>query len=367
MALTYYSNYINNIAQTPVQDWQDLMQASVDDTWNDTSTVRTLQGQISVGSTTYGNESLQLNSVLDPKTGDALGDDYRKIIYQNYEYNRLTPNKIGAANFNVRDNVGNYQYEVIEDENYLVRMSDRFLGKYYKFDDDTWLTINTDTKIGALATAILQRCNNTLQWYDSNGDLHNWACVFDRNLSSTGFDYGNKGVIEVNADTKIKVQRNEETDTIVINQRFMFDGHTFQVKQINNHISATYLELYMFEVQVQSNDDTATDIANVPPSETSAETDTSIVISPVVNTILQGDSQSFSVYKYANGVPTDTTFSLSLRGALENINYSIVQEDGNNFTITNLLQSQSPLIVKCTNDNDESDFIQITLMLGGLW
>lgn len=367
MTLKYYPNYLENMAQPPVEDWKELMQAAVDDTWADTSTVRTLQGQIAVGSTTYGNESLQLNSVIDPKTGDALGDDYRKIIYQNYDYNRLAPNKIGAADFNVRDNVGNYEYVVIEDENYLVRVSDRFLGKYYKFDDETWLTINTDTKIGAITTAILQRCNNTLQWYDSNGVLHNWACVFDRGLKSTSFDYGSKGVIEINADTKIKVQRNEETDTILINQRFMFDGHTFQVKQINNHISQTYLELYMFEVQVQSNDDTTTDIANVPASETSAVTDSSIMVSPVVNTILQGESQTFSVYKYLNGVATSTTFSLSLRGPFENINYSLVQEDGNTFTITNILQSKVPLTITCTNDNDSSDYIEITLMLGGAW
>lgn len=367
MALRFYTNYINNMAKSPVEDWMELMQAAVDDTWDDTSTVRTLQGQVAVGSTTYGNESLQLNSVIDPKTGETLGDDYRKIIYQNYDYNRLTPNKIGAANFNVRDNVGNYQYEVIEDENYLVRLSDRFLGKYYKFDDDVWLTINTSTKIGAITTAILQKCNNVLKWYDSSNNFHSWDCVFDRSVGSTGFDYGSKGVIEANATTKIKVQRNDETNLITINQRFMFDGQTFQVSQINNHISPTYLELYLFEVQVQSNDDVETNIANIPAVESSIETDTSIVVTPVINFLLQGESQTFSVYQYSDGVATNVTFSFSLRGALQNVNYTFTQEDGNTFTIENLLKSSTPLVIDCISNSDSSDHVEISLMLGGAW
>jgi hypothetical protein len=367
MALNYYQNYINNIAKAPSQDWQDLMQAAVDDTWSDTSTVRTLQGQLEVGGTIYGNESLQLNSVIDPKTGEALGDNYRKIIYQNYNNNRLPPNKVDADKFNVESNDGNYQYITVDGEAYLIRTSDRFLGKYYKFDGETWLTINTGTKIGALATAILQRCNNLLQWYDKEGNFHCWDCVFDRTLSSTGFDYGSKGVIEANATTKIKVQRNEETNLIEINQRFMFDGFTFQVKQINNHISDTYLELYLFEVQVQSNDDVENNIANVPSADSSETTDTSIMITPVINSLLQGESQTFSVYQYADGEPTATTFSFSLRGPLQNVNYTFMQEDGNNFTIENLLKSTTPLTITCTSNTNPNDFIEISLMLGGAW
>ena len=45
----------------------------------------------------------------------------------------------------------------------------------------------------------MQRCNNSLKWYDSNGVLHDWACVFQRSLSGTSFIYGSEGVPEVDA------------------------------------------------------------------------------------------------------------------------------------------------------------------------
>lgn len=338
MSLKFYKAYKNSIAKQPVEYWKELRQAAVDDTWFDTSTVNTVQGQTTQGKKTYACESVQLNSVINPSTGNALGDTYRKIIYRN------------LADAEITDDTAK---------------TNRFLGKYYKFDNATWLTINTSTNVGTLATAIVEKCNNWLKWYDSNNELHIWPCVFERTLPSTGFDWGNSGVAEVSSTPLIKVQRNAETDSIPINQRFLFDGHAFQVRQINNHISKTYLEIYIFEIQIQANDDLRSNIANTDGEITPFTNET--VLSPDIDKILQGDTEEFSVFKYINGVKAEDTYNIEVSGPIDGVNYEFEIINGNSFTIRNLLESSTPLVITCTNIEDSSDIIEKQILLGGLW
>lgn len=338
MALEFYNAFRNAFDGEPANYWQELRQAAVDDTWFDTSTVRKVQGQTMPGMRTYACESVQVNSVLDPKTGTSLGDNYRKIIYRV-----------------LKDN------EIKDD----LTKTKRWLGKYYKLEGYTWLTINTNTNIGALATAVLEKCNNSLKWYDKDKILHVWPCVFERTLGSTSFSWGSQEVPEVDSTTLIKVQLNEETAKIPFNQRFLFDGHAFQVKQLNNHISKTYLEIYMFETQIQANDDLENNIANLPDNVVPFTAESKIL--PEVNNLLKGDTQTFTVYNYVDGKPNADTFSVVCSGPKENVNYILTIIDGNTFTIENLAQSYEPLVITCTNNSNPDDVVSVELLLGGLW
>lgn len=337
MPLNIYQAYKRSVAKQPVNEWRELMQESTDDTWIDTSTLTTVQGQAANGSKSFSEESVQLNSVLNPKSGQAFGDDYRKIIYQSYVQNELTPE-------------GNPD-------------SQRFLGKYYQFENSTWLIINTNTIIGALTTAIVRKCNNMLRWYDKSGILHEWPCVFDRNLTSTNFDEGSEGVYEIGADAVIQVQRNEETDSIPYNQRFLFDGHAFQIKQINNHVSPTYMEFYIFETQVQANDNTEDDIANIPSNINQNANE--IQILPQITTLSQGKSQTFSVYQYIEGETSQDVFNVVASGPIVGVNYNLTINDGNHFTIENLIQNSIPLHIVCTNTASQEQVSMDILLTGG--
>lgn len=340
MPLNIYQAYMRSVAQDPVDEWRTATQEMINDTWLDTSTLENVQGQTNVGQTTYATESVQLNSVISPKTGQSFGDDYRKIIYQNYEQNVLSPEQNPSGN------------------------SLRFLGKYYKFNNSTWLTINTNTIVGALTTAIVRRCNNTLKWYDKAGVLHEWACVFDRDLSATNLDEGSQGVAEIGADAIIQVQRNSETDSIPYNQRFIFDGHAFQIKQINNHVSSTYMEFYVFEIQVQANDDLTNDIANSTGEIT--PTADKIQILPQITTISQGESQLFTVYRYVNGEQTSDTFNIEATGPVVGVNYNLTNITGNSFVVENLIASSTPLNIVCV-DTVTQDKQSINVLLTGGW
>ena len=367
MSLKFYDAYMTSLAKDPVSDWREVTQQMINDTWLDTSTIEEVDGQSYIGAKTFIKESVQWNSVLDPKTGTSLGDDYRKIIYKNLFDSELPPDILLSTQelLSCIQGIELYKFTNIKGIPYLVRNSRRFLGKYYRFNNYTWLTINTNTTIGSSSTAILQRCNNSLKWYDKTGVLHEWPCVFERKLSSTQFDLGSEGVAEVEATTLIKVQRNSETQGIEYNQRFIFNGRAFQVNQINNHISDTYLELYAFETQIQSNDDLINNIANNIGSVNKGTTETKIL--PDTNIINQGETIVFSVYRYIKGLISQDVFDVSVIGPIENVNYKLTKVDDNNFNIENLLQSETPMTIICTNKSDPNDIATKNILLSGVW
>ena len=102
------------MAVTPKQEWSANYQAALDDFWDNTNTVETIQAQVAVGSKQYIDEPVQLTSTAIGNTGANLGDFWRKIIHKN---------QATATNY---------------------------LGKYYQIDGKYWLTVNTNTVIGTI-------------------------------------------------------------------------------------------------------------------------------------------------------------------------------------------------------------------------
>lgn len=329
MALKYYRAYQNSIAKEPVDEWREIMQVSIDDTWDDSSTLETVLGQKQVGGRDYLEESVYLNSVINPSTGENFGDEYRKIFYRTY----------AKADTN------------------------KWLGKMYKFGGNDWLTTNTNTAIGAVTSAVLRKCNNLLKWYANDGELKEWKCVFSRNLNRTMYEYGREGVPQSEGMTTILVQYNDDTKDIFVNQRFLLDGHAFQVQQIDNHYSATLMTIYIFETQIQSGDDLVNNIAYNQNSFEPIETE--LRISPSKTKILLGESVEYSVYSYANGVPQGDTFTIMAGGADSSL-YELTIVDGNHFSILSLGQSNDALSITC-EDTTTHDIVSIDITLGGAW
>ena len=308
MALDFYSAYIRSMAVTPKQEWTANYQAALDDFWDNTNTVETIQAQKAVGSKEFEDEQVQLTSTAIGNTGTHIGDFWRKIIHKN---------QAEATNY---------------------------LGKYYTIDGEWWLTVNTNTVIGAVKDSVLRFCNQNLNWIDNNGILHSWACVLEENkLTYTNPDVGTKEVSQVAADMVMLVQQNAETKLIPINQRFVFDGKAYQVKQINPHISPTYLMIYLNAVQWQEGDDAETELAN----STEIAPENGVRILPQVWKIPQSQTQEYSVFYYENGTPTDMMFSISAQYDPAKAIFTVI--DGNHFSITNIAQSNTPVVVSCIN------------------
>lgn len=319
MALKFYTNYLNNVAVTPKQEWSDNYQAALDDFWDNTNTVETVQAQSAVGSKEFVEESVQLTSTAIGNTGAHIGDFWRKIVHKNY------------------------------------RTATNYLGKYYLIDGQYWLTVNTNTVVNTVKDSIIRYCNQTLKWIDKNGILHEWACVLDDNkITYTNFDTGERDVYQVAGDLVMLVQQNEETKLIPINQRFVFDGKTYQVTQINPHVSPTYLMIYLNATQEQEGDDTINDVAN---ASIIAPLDDGLRILPQIYKVSQSDTQVYSVYRYVNGEPTDATFAITATYDSARAIFTVI--DGNHFSVTNIAETTQPVIVTCSTDSQELTAPQI--------
>lgn len=323
MPLNFYKAYIDGLSKEPVEDWQESYQAASDDAWDNTSTVRTIQSQRQIGSKIYDAESVQVTSILNPKTGTEIGDDWREIVHKTY----------------------------IDDNN--------FVGKYYIFDEKTWITTNTNKREGSVRTSIIRRCNQILRWADDNGDVKEWMCAFSNNLSGTQPETGSFGVPEIRADAVVCVQQNDDTRKIRYNQRFLFDGKPYVVVQTNPHIIESYLLLYVNASQVQPVDNTDNDIA----SDTDNIIENGIQILPDTSKMLYNQSETYDVHFIENGGRTSHAFSFDVIGGLEG-SYEFTVTGDNSFFIKNRARSPIPVVVLCA-DRENGATKKLSLTFGG--
>ena len=317
-SLEIYTSAKDSIIEENQQNVYEMLSAA--------STYEQVLEQYQAGSDVYNEIECRWTSVIDPKTGKDFGDEYRKIIFDTYNHNK-------------------------------------WLGQMYQYNDNYWLAINTNTKVGASCSSILKRCNNRLKWYDDNGQFHNIPCVFSREVSSENMKDGSNGVPQIWGTIKIQVQLNSETKLLKLNQRLIFDGFAFQIQQINNHVSDTYMELYLFETQLQVTDDVVNNVVNGSEDVPISGIETKIL--PTVNFIYLNDTQEFTVYKYINGVANSDSFTITANG-VPNDNYLLTIINGNKFSIRNNIQSNDLLQVRCKN-NTSSEEIVMSIKLVGKW
>jgi hypothetical protein len=181
-------------------------------------------------------------------------DLFRKIVQSNVTSKQRSISQI--QNDIIRDfydspsyesvKIDNVYYDVhIVDENainknpnekrILSRPSESFhIGDYVAWNNDTWLIKNMDADKKVQCKGIIEKCNNVLKNYDSNGVLHIVPCVISSSITQSDFDY-NSGIIIPDGGTSIIVQGNAWTRTYFKNQRFMFGGQAWKCTYINNY------------------------------------------------------------------------------------------------------------------------------------
>lgn len=323
MAFEFYKAYANSLAKQPVQEWQEGYQAAADDFWDNTSTVKTIKAQNGVGLTDYSDESVQVTSILNPKTGKDIGDDWREIVHKEYLLN------------------------------------DNYVGKMFQFDEQSWLTTNTNKCEGSVRTSIVRRCNQMLKWV-SGGKLKQWQCAFTTDFNYISPNYGTEGVPIIKADAMILVQQNADTKTIPYNQRFLFNGKPYITVQTNPHIADTYLVIYVNATQIEADDDVENNIANASAIQPVAD---GVRILPGTFKLLVGETQQYSVYNYQDGVASSEGFDFyPTQAPTEDYLFTATSE--NSFVVENLRQSPVPLIVRCVGKLTSSR-AEINIVLGG--
>jgi hypothetical protein len=182
---TKAGNLINS--KTPQDNYIDLFQETLNNQFDNASNVWTIQEEYPDYSKSYTNTQVRISHVINAETGLKLGDDWKTLYFK--------------------------------DLNHPIQV-----GKLYYFDENVWITINTEIIKNLGATATIKRCNNVLKWIDAKtGAMYEEPCSLEY-LVKEPRDYTNSGaaMIVPGGFVNIRAQFNERTNIIRANQRFMF-------------------------------------------------------------------------------------------------------------------------------------------------
>ena len=285
-------------------------------------------------------------------------------VFRNFDHNQSFKTWIYEGN--EKDKIVGYKYiQSYPYDDVKFEIGDYIEWKYGNSDLSTWLIISLDKQYTHDVKGRMLLCNNTLKWINSDNETISYPCVIEDSMSYTNFKFGNSGVVEPGADIVVLVQKNADTMNISVNDRYMFNNRAFRVKQNFNELNPNYLEIYMSKVAELQNDNFIDNIAKNDNIETII-IDDNTVVEPNIIEILEGNTVSFSVFKYINKVKQSDAFTVT-GSNIPNSNYTLTTIDNNNFSIKNELQYRdNPLTISILN-NSTNEVITKEYWMGGKW
>ena len=195
-----YEYYKSSFPATPTnqqQYWKDGLQDMINRQFYDASDVYTIGEELTKGTLIFTDTDVRLNHIIEATTGEKLGDDFRNIVFKDLTH-------------------------------------PKGMGFRYSFDDNVWICVNTDNYKFVTASAIIRRCNNTLNFTVASTPTEE-PCVIDYKYTGTDINF-NTNINIAEGDIYVIAQYNDITKTIEINEKFMFGGQTFRVKAISNFL-----------------------------------------------------------------------------------------------------------------------------------
>jgi hypothetical protein len=399
--LTFFSNYLDNVAQSPNEQWRSEQQAFVNGAYENSTVLKkdVFEEGYPFDFKFVNNPECWVGTVLDVTTGMVKdSDDYRSLYFMdlNHESGR---------------------------------------GRYFKWADNYWIVYETTThELETISTCNIRRCNNWLKWLNDKGEVIQYPCVIEGELTSANAQVA-KTITQANSHINVIVQGNKDTLSLIKNTRVMFNHSVYKFYAINNYMQVDYVDdntplLFMdfyldmeidednveenladdlrkdFTVEcdvtqlhgqigsvghitskvyyknnlindvrmeyTSNNDDIITIddsgyyhmvnngaatinvriLGNEPSSidipvivEDVTNVEYNMVISPTITSLKQGVSRTISAQVYDNlNNKIDSVITLVASGT-DNNHYSLIDNGDNTWTITNLLQSKTPLIL----------------------
>lgn len=103
-------------------------------------------------------------------------------------------------------------------------------GDYIQWDEKTWLTLITDHQGDIYYRGRIAECAvEYLKWVDENDIVHSYPCVFHYGAKANFGVFSDKVLSMPDGRRQVIVQKNEHTEKIVRDMRFMFGGNVFKV------------------------------------------------------------------------------------------------------------------------------------------
>ena len=175
----------------PKAQYVELFQQTLNEQFYNASNWWTIKQELISGTEVYTDIDVRISHVINAETGLKMGDDWKTLFFND--------------------------------------VSSPQVGRRYNFDDNIWLTINTEKIKNLTGTATIRRCNNTMRWIDeATGVYYEEPCCIEylvkepRNYATAGSPFMTPGGF-LHAD----MQFNANSNLISENQRFLFgnEGH----------------------------------------------------------------------------------------------------------------------------------------------
>jgi len=346
--MEFLNNYLFNIKQSPKDYYHDLNQATVNHRFEDTTQIRTVKEQM---------VSLHPFEWLDEyREYEAWVDTVSDLMVQ---YNKVYSDFIEVLPKDV-DHPQNYR------------------GQYYKLaldneNEETYLCYDTINNLEQLPNFKLVRCNNVLTMIDKNNKIKRYPCYLGVDISSTN-DYVAKSGIIPNSRMIVMIQVNEDTKTIVNNQRFMFEHKScYEIEEINDFMqeegtngTVTIMRLYVKYTPLMPRDNTELNLCDYYMNEHEITEDEPIttktlVVDPIRTTIKEGDTLDINVKVIDdsdNVLSQDFTYSCNW----EDNEYYTITKTANGLTIENIQSSDEPLYITIKSDGCEDVNVDLWLV-----
>lgn len=198
--MSWQDNYIRNISTPNGEYYDEFTQEWINDYFDDSTLVRWIKEEKYPFDETYRDFEVHIDSVAE-------------------------------VTLNIDRAIGDYITVLFKDCNHR-----NYRGQKYKWDGDTYLCYDKINKLAKVAQTRLIRCNNQISWVNrANGEILTEKAFVGYEATSTNQQVAKTATIE-NRRMIIYVQANEKTQSIVLNQRFMFEhSQCYKVEHIDNY------------------------------------------------------------------------------------------------------------------------------------
>lgn len=330
MILSNYSQYINNIAQSPSDTYNSIAQETIKKQWDNTTQLRMVQEENYPFNQEYTEYEAWISTISNVSVNtDKIIGDYIGILFKDCDHPQ------------------NYK------------------GQKYIYNNDTYLCYDRLNKLTQVSDFKCIRCNNTMSWIDRGSkEIYSEPMFLGYEVTSTNNQISKEGTIG-NSRLIIFCQANEKTKSIGINQRFIFQHKSaFKVEEINNYNQesgtngdVTFLKFHMVKDTINPQTDNIelnladyNNIMNGDTTDTPSEIMSEIIISPTFSSLVVGGSLTFSANLYKNSVLADDVVTCVVSG-LDNSYYTLVEEiEKNTFTLTCDKESLTKLVLTFSAD-----------------
>ena len=232
------------------------------------------------------------------------------------------------------------------------------IGEIVEFDDSNWICVNNDTTSQISDVGIIEKCNNTLQFYDSSSTLHIIPCIISKGSISLDEQ---KIISTLDSEIAIQISDTSITRQIPMNYVFKIGMRSWKVTNIDDITVNGLLLIKMVYSEVEQvfpsysltilNGDSIQVNENDPLTINAQVKIDGIIASTVPNLIFSSSDITKATINSITGVVTilgvgNVVFSCKMENDLnvmDTINVEIVSVPQDNFSV---LVSGSVSIIK---------------------